>query len=161
MNVIYWNWKCTYTLPLIYSNMKSNFNFRCKERLDMLIVFHIRLFLMSYDCGGINPGDTYIYRPISWSFFWRVFFFFFFSILPIFRWKGEVKVGPKAQISDPSLFHKNVNPSKIFKQYFCFLKSFGKTEPCLVEFRPKTFQKGLNCYAKLWKFITWQQQMLY
>ena len=33
MNVIYWNWNCTYTLQMIYSNMESNFNFSCKEHL--------------------------------------------------------------------------------------------------------------------------------
>ena len=33
----------------------------------MLIVLHIRLFLMSYDSGGMRLG----YREISYDFFWQ------------------------------------------------------------------------------------------
>ena len=70
-----------YLYIIIFRNMKSikdlgkliekwrqfyYFNFSYKEHLEMLIVLHIRLFLMSYDSGGMSLG----YREISYDFFW-------------------------------------------------------------------------------------------
>ena len=34
------------------------FNFSYNEHLEMLIFLDIRLFLMSYDSGGMSPGDS-------------------------------------------------------------------------------------------------------
>ena len=41
------------------------FNFSYKEHLEMLIVLHIRLFLISYDSGGMSLGDS----KINYDFF--------------------------------------------------------------------------------------------
>ena len=70
-----------YLYIIIFRNMKSikdlgkliekwrqfyYFNFSHNEHLEMLIVLHIRLFLMSYDSGGMSLGD----RKINYDFFW-------------------------------------------------------------------------------------------
>ena len=59
-------------------------------------------------------------------------------ILVIFRGKWLVKVGPKVQTLDASLFHKNSSRSNFFKQCICFLEyysgdKFGNIEPYLGE----------------------------
>ena len=41
------------------------FNFSYNEHLEMLIVLHIRLFLMSYDSAGMSLGSK-----INYDFFW-------------------------------------------------------------------------------------------
>ena len=43
------------------------FNFSYKEHREMLIVLHIRLFLMSYDSGGMSLGGS----EINYDFFWE------------------------------------------------------------------------------------------
>ena len=62
-----------YLYIIIYRNMKpikeavqSYFNFRYKEHLEMLIILYIRLFLISYDIGGMSLGDS----EINYYFFW-------------------------------------------------------------------------------------------
>ena len=70
-----------YLYIIIYRNMKPikdlgkliekrtqfyYFNFSYKEHLEMLIVLHIRLFLMSYDSGGMSLGGS----EINYDFFW-------------------------------------------------------------------------------------------
>ena len=40
--------------------------FSYNEHLEMLIVLQIRLFLMSYDSGGMSLGDS----KINYDFFW-------------------------------------------------------------------------------------------
>ena len=70
-----------YLYIIVYKNMKSikdlgkliekwrqfyYFNFSYKEHLEMLIVLHIHLFLMSYDSGGMSVGDS----EINYDFFW-------------------------------------------------------------------------------------------
>ena len=42
------------------------FSFSYNERPEMLIVLHIRLFLMSYDSGGMSLGNS----EINYGFFW-------------------------------------------------------------------------------------------
>ena len=42
------------------------FNFSYKQHLDILIVLHIRLFLMSYDNGGMSLGES----EVNYDFFW-------------------------------------------------------------------------------------------
>ena len=44
-----------------------------------------------------------------------------FLIWAILRGKREVKVGPKVQNVGLPIFYENTNPSKCFKQRFCFL----------------------------------------
>ena len=41
------------------------FNFSYKEHLELLIVLHICLFLMSHDSGGMSLGDS----EINYDFF--------------------------------------------------------------------------------------------
>ena len=70
-----------YLYIIIYRNMKSikdlgkliekwrqfyYFNFSYNGHLEMLIVLHIRLFLMPYDSGGMRLGDS----EINYDFFW-------------------------------------------------------------------------------------------
>ena len=70
-----------YLYIIIYRNMKSvkdlgkliekrrqfdHFNFSYKEHLEMLIVLHICLFLMSYDSGCMSLGDS----EINYDFIW-------------------------------------------------------------------------------------------
>ena len=70
-----------YLYIIIYRNIKSvkdlgkliekwtqfyYFNFSYKEYLEMLIVLHICLFLMSYDSGGMSLGG----REMNYDFFW-------------------------------------------------------------------------------------------
>ena len=69
-----------YLYIIVYQNMKSikdlgkliekwrqfyYFNSSYKEHLEMLIVLHIHLFLMSYDSGGMSVGDS----EINYDFF--------------------------------------------------------------------------------------------
>ena len=69
-----------YLYIMIYRNIKSvkdlgkltekwrefyYFNFSYSEHLEMLIVLHIRLFLMSFDSGGMSLGDS----EINYDFF--------------------------------------------------------------------------------------------
>ena len=42
------------------------FNFSYNEHLEMLIILHIRLFLMSCDSGGMSLGDS----ELNYDFFW-------------------------------------------------------------------------------------------
>ena len=70
-----------YLYIIIYRNMKSikdfgkliekwrqfyYFNFSYKKHLEMLIVLHFRLFLMSYDSRGMSLGES----EINYDFFW-------------------------------------------------------------------------------------------
>ena len=65
-----------YLYIIIFRNMKSIKDldkliktwrhFYYKEHIEMLIVLHIHLFLMSYDSGGLSLGD----RDINYDFFW-------------------------------------------------------------------------------------------
>ena len=70
-----------YLYIIIFRNMKSikdlgkliekwrqfyYFNFSYKEHLEMLSVPHNRLFLMSYDSGGMSLGD----REVNYDFLW-------------------------------------------------------------------------------------------
>ena len=70
-----------YLYIIIHRNMKSikdfgkliekwsqfyYFNFGYKQHQDILIVLHIRLFLMSYDNGGISLGES----EMNYDFFW-------------------------------------------------------------------------------------------
>ena len=70
-----------YLYTIIYRNMKSvknlgkliekwrqfyYFNFSYNEHLEMLIVLHIHLFLMSCGSGVMSLGDS----EINYDFFW-------------------------------------------------------------------------------------------
>ena len=70
-----------YLYIIIFRNMKSikdlgkliekwrqfyYFNFTYMEHIEMLIVLHIRLFLMLYDSRGMSLG----YRETNTDFFW-------------------------------------------------------------------------------------------
>ena len=41
-------------------------NFSYKEHLEVLTVLHIRLFLMSYDSGGMILGGSEINYDFNW-----------------------------------------------------------------------------------------------
>ena len=70
-----------YLYIIIFRNMKSikdlgkliekwrqfyYFNFSYKEQLELLIVLHICLFLISHDSGGMSLGGS----EINYDFFW-------------------------------------------------------------------------------------------
>ena len=71
---------------------------------------------------GKRRGDktlilTYFDSPMAEVF---SHYCLFFSISAIFRRKRGVKAGTKVAILGPSLFHKNLNPSKTFQAMFLF-----------------------------------------
>ena len=103
-----------YLYTMIYRNMKSvkdlgtltekwrqfyYFNFNYNEHLEMIIDLHIRLFLMSYDSGGMNLRDS----EINSGFFWQNWFlielfiwcFMYWVLFPIL----------KDSLSDNAMFH--------------------------------------------------------
>ena len=85
---------------------------------------------------------------------------YIFSIQSIYREKWVVKVGPKAQTLDPSLFHGNSNPSTFFQTMLLFarvlplVRMWAILDHILGNKDPKTSQKRLfhRCWIKTKNF---------
>ena len=85
---------------------------------------------------------------------------YIFSIQSIYREKWVVKVGPKAQTLDPSLFHGNSNPSTFFQTMLLFarvlplVRMWAILDHILGNKNPKTSQKRLfhRCWIKTKNF---------
>ena len=66
--IIYRNMKSIKDLDKLIEKWRQFYysNFSYREHLEMLIVLHIRLFLMSYDSGGMSLGDREINHDLFW-----------------------------------------------------------------------------------------------
>ena len=103
------------------------------------------------------------------KFFRTAAYFFFFSILAIFRRKREVKVRPKVLTLGPSLFHKYSNPSKKFSVFLLKNYPWWEFRQCWTISGRVRVQKPLKkshlvdaeSVCKILKFIIEQPQLLY
>ena len=63
--LIYRNMKSIKDLGKLIEKWRQFYYFGYSEHLEILISLHIRLFLMSYDSGGIRLGDS----EVNYDFF--------------------------------------------------------------------------------------------
>ena len=115
----------------------------------------------------VKPWFRHNWIANDWSFSALLFF----SISTIFRGEPGIKIGPKVLTLGLFLFHKNSNPLKNFQTMFLFARVLPLVRISTMldhiwELGSKNFPKRaisclLNWYAKFWKFIIEQPQMLY
>ena len=122
----------------------------------------------SAKCNRIFPGKGRRGKTLILSYldsqlpevFSEEYFYFRFRLS--LGEKGKLKLDQKCKFWVRLLNLSKLEPFKKFSNNVFISYSVSvKLNHIWWSLDPKTSQKGLNWYAKLWKFITWQQQMLY
>ena len=80
--LIYRNMKSIKDLGKLIEKWRQFYYFGYSEHLEILIALHIRLFLMSYDSGGMRLGDS----EVNYDFFQENWFLIELLIWCLMYW---------------------------------------------------------------------------